>query len=296
MSTGLHHYIQQQASPLEAIPTGQEPATPPLPGIRAVVFDVYGTLIISGVGDISLASADNKDQAIRKSLEAYGLNLGHLQEDLWTRFQGVVKVHQDNRRKEGIPYPEVEIRKVWKDLIQQLLVEGAIETDPIADIDAFSLSYEMQVNPVWPMPNLTSTLETLQIHGLPMGIISNAQFFSPLILETFLRRDLETAGFSLNCNVWSYLELEGKPSQGLYQKARERWISTRNIEPSEILYVGNDMRNDIWPAQALGFRTALFAGDQRSLRLRDDDADCQGVQPDWVITDLAQIVDALLAG
>lgn len=40
------------------------------------------------------------------------------------------------------------------------------------------------------------------------------------------------------------------------------------IESSQTLYVGNDMLNDIYPAQQLGLKTAFFAGDQRSLRKR----------------------------
>ena len=51
------------------------------------------------------------------------------------------------------------------------------------------------------------------------------------------------------------------------------------------------MRNDIAPAAALGFRTALFAGDRRSLRLREEDA--LGVTPDAIITSLDQIASVL---
>jgi putative hydrolase of the HAD superfamily len=57
--------------------------------------------------------------------------------------------------------------------------------------------------------------------------------------------------------------------------------------------VGNDIFNDILPAAAEGFQTALFAGDRRSLRLRSEDARCAGVQPDLVITDWRQIIQAV---
>ncbi len=67
------------------------------------------------------------------------------------------------------------------------------------------------------------------------------------------------------------------------------------MAPEEILYLGNDIRNDIWPAQAEGFRTALFAGDRRSLRLRADDPDCGNVRPDWVVTGLEQLPARLFA-
>jgi putative hydrolase of the HAD superfamily len=50
------------------------------------------------------------------------------------------------------------------------------------------------------------------------------------------------------------------------------------------------MLKDIWPATRLGFKTALFAGDRRSLRLREDDERCRVLQPDLVIDQLEQLV------
>jgi putative hydrolase of the HAD superfamily len=63
------------------------------------------------------------------------------------------------------------------------------------------------------------------------------------------------------------------------------------ISRTSVLYVGNDMRNDILPATKTGFQTALFAGDRRSLRLREDDPQCKNVVPNLVITDLIQILE-----
>ena len=47
---------------------------------------------------------------------------------------------------------------------------------------------------------------------------------------------------------------------------------------------------DIWPAAQVGYKTALFAGDGRSLRLREDDPNrAQYGQPDAIVTHLEQI-------
>jgi putative hydrolase of the HAD superfamily len=56
-----------------------------------------------------------------------------------------------------------------------------------------------------------------------------------------------------------------------------------------VLYVGNDLLNDVLPASKIGFRTALFAGDRRSLRWRENDSRTSGVTPDVVITRLADL-------
>ena len=63
-----------------------------------------------------------------------------------------------------------------------------------------------------------------------------------------------------------------------------------NIPKDSVLYVGNDMLNDIFPAQKEGFKTGLFAGDVRSLRLRSDEPVCENLSADIVITDLVQLL------
>ena len=88
-------------------------------------------------------------------------------------------------------------------------------------------------------------------------------------------------------------ELEGKPSQKLYRLAAERLKAHHNLPPEQCLYIGNDMRNDIWPAQALGFKTALFAGDRLSLRRRDCHPACADLIPDLEITELMQVLKTI---
>jgi putative hydrolase of the HAD superfamily len=64
-----------------------------------------------------------------------------------------------------------------------------------------------------------------------------------------------------------------------------------DVHSASVLYIGNDMLNDIYPARNAGFATALFAGDKRSLRLRQHDPRCADVSADLVITDLSQLLD-----
>ena len=66
-------------------------------------------------------------------------------------------------------------------------------------------------------------------------------------------------------------------------------LKAKGIQPVSVLYLGNDMLNDIYPARTVGFQTALFAGDRRSLRLRKDDPRCAALSPDLVVTDLGQL-------
>ncbi|WP_269523367.1 HAD family hydrolase [Coraliomargarita parva] len=264
-------------------------------GIRAVVFDIYGTLFSSGVGDISLATEQNRDAALKRTLSDNGYELADKSTSV--RFDDqlhhIIKCHQQLRRDGGIQYPEVEIRSVWQELIESLLGEGLISCASPKDSSSLAIDYESRVNPTQPMPGLSNCLAGLKDKGMILSIISNAQFYTPLLFETYLDKTLKALGFCTACAVWSYKELEGKPSQALYRLSAKRIKEHHDIAPEEVLYVGNDMRNDIWPAQAIGYQTALFAGDRLSLRRRTDDIDCGELQPDLEITSLMQILDCL---
>ena len=86
-----------------------------------------------------------------------------------------------------------------------------------------------------------------------------------------------------------------KPSPRLFQAAAAA-CERQGLPPAAVLYVGNDICNDIRPARQAGFQTALFAGDRRSLRLREDNPACRRVRPDLVITELPQLIDRCLTG
>jgi putative hydrolase of the HAD superfamily len=284
---------RRQTSPVRP-PADARPRLPRLDGIRAVVFDVYGTLFSSGVGDIGLATEENRDAALRATLTEHGLRLAAAAEEerLDDLLHKVMQNHQTERRAQGVEYPEVDIRKVWSDFIETLLDKQLLQSGAAFDIETLVIDYEARVNPTQPMPGLSGALATLREFG-PLSIISNAQFYTPLLFEAFLGETTEALGFCSACNVWSYNELEGKPSRRLYEIAAQKLAEHHGLHPGDCLYVGNDMRNDIWPAKEAGFRTALFAGDRLSLRRRAEHPACKNLQPDAEITELAQLPSLL---
>ena len=69
----LVSFISENSKVLVPERTGLDPQIKKLEGIKAVIFDVYGTLIISGSGDISIASDPGKDDSIMKLADDSGL-------------------------------------------------------------------------------------------------------------------------------------------------------------------------------------------------------------------------------
>lgn len=272
-------------SPMVPQPTSMTPGGRPKETIRCVLFDIYGTLFISGSGDIGVSQkAPLQVQKIDRLLQQFGIRKGS--RDLIPELYQAIEGEHRRLRGAGIDYPEIEIDRIWEKILK------------IKDPDRvrrFAIQYELIVNPVYPMPHLENTLAACRKKNVPMGIISNAQFFTPLLFEWFLTAGLEGLGFHPDLIFLSYRIGHAKPSTKLFEQAAAA-ISALGLKTASALYVGNDMLNDIYPANQLGFQTALFAGDARSLRLRTDDSRCRNLSADLILTDLEQLIGHITSG
>lgn len=268
--------------PLAPKPTGLTPQGQLEAPLQCLLCDIYGTLFISASGDIgSTEFADRTSDQIDRLLERYGqpFTADHVQRE---RLHTIQRLHRASRSR-GVDYPEVVIENVW----QQILT-----IDDAAQLRGFAIEYEMITNPVWPMPGLNALLDRCRGGDMLLGIISNAQFFTPCLFEWLLQATPAELGFDSGLCWYSYRHNCAKPSPTLFQMARSV-LTDRGIAPRQVAFVGNDMRNDILPARQAGFQTILFAGDSRSLRLRADDPACRGITPDLVICSLEQLVSHL---
>ncbi|MBL0701169.1 MAG: HAD family hydrolase [Desulfosarcina sp.] len=243
------------------------------------MFDIYGTLFISGAGDISISQKKPvKMPGLERMLNQFGIDKKPeaLRKDL---FREIEKRHAESRSK-GVDYPEVEVDRIWMNVLGK---------SNHGEVRQFAELFELIVNPVYPMPNLGELLAACKDSGILMGIISNAQFYTPYLFNRFFDSDPEGLGFHPDLTIYSYRFGCAKPSLCLFQTAAAR-LKNMGVAKESVLYVGNDMLNDIMPAKKTGFKTALFAGDKRSLRLRKDEPLCKNIKADLVITGLAQLI------
>ena len=267
-------------APMLPLPTSMTPGGDLNAKIRCVLFDIYGTLFISGSGDISLArKTTSTSRKLEQLVKKY--DVGKPAQDLVAELHDAIEIKHRILKDQGIDYPEIKIDEIW----QQILGRGNIQR-----VRQFAIEYELIVNPVYPMPNLEKMLAACRQQNLAMGIISNAQFFTPLLFEWFLGDRMENLGFDSKLIFLSYRSGCAKPSETLFKMAAAA-IEAKGLDTAAALFVGNDMRNDIYPAHQLGFQTALFAGDARSLRLRTDDPRCANLSADLILTDLGQLIE-----
>jgi putative hydrolase of the HAD superfamily len=274
--------FQKYVRPLTPLPTALTPTGQLRENIRCVLFDIYGTLFISGSGDIGSAEQDSaRLQGIDELLAKYGIhkNVRALLDEV----HGAIQSRHAELQNKGIDFPEVRIDKIW----QQVLQIREQKT-----VRQFALEFELMSNPAYPMPNLANLLSACRREKISMGIISNAQFYTSCLFRWFLNAGPEELGFNADLIFYSYRYEMAKPSPSLFEMAAAT-LKGGGIQPSAVLYLGNDMLNDIYPACNAGFQTALFAGDRRSLRLRRDDPRCRDLTPDMVVTDLGQLIELI---
>ena len=288
--------IRELVKPILPKPTVVSPRLDELSGIKAVLFDVYGTMFVAEIGDIGISVEQSRADAFGEALAAAGFS-GELEEassrGAELIFEGIERSHA-RRREEGIEYPEVEIREVFQEILSTLerdgLVQGEVSFESAARV---VLEYECRVNCIWPMPGLKETLAELRARDVLLGIVSNAQFYTPLIFRALLGAEPKELGFQKDLIVWSYENLEAKPSEEIFRRVTVPLEQNYGILPDEAVYVGNSMLNDIWPASCVGLRTAHFAGDDGSYHLNQDDPRCSSTTPDVIITDLRQLIGIL---
>ena len=283
--------LRRHACELAPQPTGMESQLRPLRGLGAVLFDLYGTLFISGIGEVGTVAEGASQAAVEAALEAMGVAPAGSLEGVAEQMQGRVRaVHAEITRRHGIDHPEVQMPEIWSDVLAELARRGMLDSADVGRIDCerFAVEYEARANPCWPMPGILRCLAALREQGLLLGIVSNAQFYTPLLFPALLGRSAEACGFEPHLQFYSYRHGQAKPGPALFALAA-RALAERGVGAAGTLYVGNDMLNDVGAASRLGFRTALFAGDARSLRLREDDPRVAGITPTLVITDLAQL-------
>jgi len=287
----------EQLEELQPIPTTFCPnlKTDSPDPIMAVIFDIYGTLLISDSGDIDEASL-NTDH-LHRAMEAGGFDVKSCNQEVCTFLlellpEKIKEQHQELREK-GHPFPDVDIFRVWKEMFEEAEKKNLLKVSGSESLADVIMVFELLSNRVYPMPEMKELILWLREKKIPLGIVSNAQFYTPIIMNYFLTGEFSTRQeiefFEPELSVFSFKELRAKPDTQLFDRFLPILKSKYGIRASEALFVGNDMLKDVYTARKAGLKTVLFAGDERSLRLREGDERVRRLFPDFIINQLSQI-------
>jgi putative hydrolase of the HAD superfamily len=278
-----------------------------LRGVRAVIFDVYGTMI-------NYWRPGFEDKEVRESMLAQafaevadrfgmGATLRKINpQDAPARtlgdfYNGLLSLNRRKSVNAGAELPEVRVEDVWSVILMILARNGydiraripgdvsasasmstsasksistptststQTSTKDFARYLAYTYNFFSMGRELY--PGVASALKRLKDGNIVLGILSDAQLYTPIDL-TLLLRD-QSGGriddwnelFDVDLTFLSCEYGFVKPSEVLFRRLFDA-LYEYQITPAQTVFAGNDIAADIEPAAALGMRTALFCGD-----------------------------------
>jgi FMN phosphatase YigB (HAD superfamily) len=214
-------------------------------GVRAVVFDVYQTLL-----EVSAGPGDAEERWLAQWPRLVGTMPSGSMADFDAACRLVVARDHSVRKAAGERWPEVDWRSVACRAAPDL---GALDR---AGLDAFLGFHAGLQRSTRAMPGALDFLAELRGRGVLTGIASNAQGYTLTEMEAagFL-----VGGFTEGLCFWSFELGFSKPDPRVFGRLTAA-LERRGILPKEVLMVGDRLDNDIEPARTAGWRTWHFKG------------------------------------
>lgn len=239
--------------------------------VRGLMFDINGTL-----ADIHTNEwHDDVYRVISNLLSYQGISLGaNAVKDLYFQIMG------EQRAARGERYPEFDAVGIFREIISRHstvftrhLAPGKIEQLPrlLAETHRAASRYRLQpyhgvedtIKQLFPKYHLAIISDGQTAYAVPeLNAIGLFGYFDPVIVS----------------GDFGYR----KPDNRLFENA----LSAMKMEPSEVVFVGNDMYNDVHGAQKLGMKTVFFRSNQGLQEKK-------GVNPDYIIYDFPELLNAL---
>lgn len=297
-------------TPPTAVAAKATPYLKPLPDIRGVVWSLYGTLLTVADGKLQIqldqqqpAQQMRMQVALEKTIQEFNMwnsmsrKPGAPWEYMLQQYTNLVeerKLAASPRKGEA---PEIDSADIWRKLIERLgKKEYQYDENLYGEVPELSEKvayfFHSCLQGYGPAPNALTALQAVTDAGYPQGLVADAQPFSLLELTRSLRKQGAVASlFDLltpNCICLSFQAGVRQPSQILFEMCVAQFRKAC-IEPKEILYVSSRLNDELAVAKKLGMRTALYAGDKRSLQATSADLKQAELKPDRILTDLAQV-------
>lgn len=227
--------------------------------IRAVIFDVYGTLLEVGP---SPPDADERWRRLFSDFLRIEPRLSRADFSVATS-QVTARYHEVDRGR-AIPWPEVH----WPSVVTEVVPE--LSRLSIQERDEFLFRQVQTSHTTRMTAEAAATLRWLQGCRCLLGIASNAQAYTLRELaEALAVHSLSMELFEPQLCFWSFEHGFSKPDPHAFQILAAR-MAARAISARQTLMVGDRRDNDIEPAQAHGWRTWTLGseGDGDWARLR----------------------------
>lgn len=290
-------------------PLRARPGLARLPDIRAVIWNVYGTLLAISGGDLVFEHPQPfvMDVALDKTIQEYkmwnsmfrkpGKPAEHLR-----AFYGRLLEQQRVVAGAADKVPEVCAARLWEAWIRKLFEKDyAFDAGFFGSLNEYSRKvayfFHASLQGTACYPWAAAALRHVAGAGLLQGFVADGQCFTLTQLRRGLTRQdadaqLEQLVQPELCVFSHELRLR-KPSERLFRQVLAA-LGQRGLRPEQVLHVGSRIVQDIVPARRLGMKTALFAGDRASLQATQDQLKKESpTRPDVMLTSLDQITEVV---
>lgn len=296
-------------APPKVVPVGAMPFIKPLPGIRVVLWDVYGTLLRITDGELLFVHPQTifMEVALDKTIQEFNMWQSMSRKpgapweymlQLYTRAYDDLRLMGTGRKGD---LPEVDAARIWRKVIDKLdKNDYEYNASQLGDLDELSEKvayfFQSSLQGVEAAPHAADTVAMLHECGYRQGLLSNGQCFTPTqVLRGFQAQGTlaEPTGF-FDWNLMTLSALEGvrKPSRTIYAAAAQR-LRGAGLAPEQTLLISSRLREDLVVAKSLGFRTALYAHEKLGLSASAADLKDAETKPHRLLTDLAQLRELL---
>jgi FMN phosphatase YigB (HAD superfamily) len=281
-----------------------------LPGLRAVTWNVYGTLLALTGGELYLEHPQPfvLDVALEKTVQEFKM-WGAMTRRPGQPAEYLRQVYADLLGQQrtvagGVEkHPDVAVERLWEAFIKRLLQKDyRFDAGFFGSLNEFSRKvayfFHASMQGVAAYPGAAAALRAVSAAGLRQGLLGNGQCFTAAQLQRALAMQDPELDFDQaidrGLRTFSY-EVRGRqPSERLYRHALEA-LAEAGVTPDQVLHVGSRITLDVVPARRLGMRTALFAGDRGSLQATPEQLKAPASRPDVLLTELQQIAEVVPA-
>jgi FMN phosphatase YigB (HAD superfamily) len=305
-------YLDTRDLPWPAPPEVDRPKAKPhlvrLPQVRAVLWNVYGTLLGISGGELLFEHPTPfiMNNALDKTIQEFKMWLsmsrkpGQPSEYMGQIYRQIL-TEQRSVPGGGERHPEVAVEHVWEVILKRLLQKDyKFDAGFFGSLNEYSRKvayfFHASLQGTVCHPGAAEALRHVAAAGLTQGLLGDGQCFTTVQLQRGLAaQDADVKMDDVldpDLRVLSYEVRGRKPSERLFRQALTA-LNEKGIGPAEVLHVGSRMTADLVPARRLGMRTALFAGDRASLQATPEQLKDPNARPDVLLTEPAQIAEVV---
>ena len=290
------------------VPAPKEIAATPyiklLPGIRAVLWDVYGTLLRVSDGRFTLFP-DEEDRlqiALDKTIHEFNMwnHMYRKPGPPWQSMIGLYKSIIERQSMLGAPrgdVTEVNLVETWRAIIERLFEkEYHFDEALYGDLDEYSEKvayfFHCCLQATEARTGAVQAMTDIAGNAMLQGFLADGQSFT--LVQTL--RALSLQGplpplyelFRPQTIILSHKLGVKKPSRSLFTVAVDQ-LRTLGIQAQEILHLSCRLTTDLIPARAAGMKSALLVAEKSGLEVDPALLKDPATKPDRLLTDLSQL-------